>query len=193
REAAHARLLRALYSRRQLQEVMVDFWYNHFNVFAEKGLDHLWVGAYEAEAIRPYALGRFRDLLGATARHPAMLFYLDNWENSAAGSKMPNGREAGLNENYAREVMELHTLGVDGGYGQDDVVALARILTGWGLARPRVAPPDRSGFFFDHARHEWGTKSFLGRTIAPSGAGEGLEALDMLARSPATARRVALK
>src|SRR5205823_1117299 len=145
-------------------------------------------------AIRPHALGRFRDLLVATARHPAMLFYLDNWENSAAGSKLPpNGREAGINENYARELMELHTLGVDGGYSQDDVVALARILTGWGLPRPRVTPPDRTGFFFDHARHEWGAKIFLGREIRPSGVEEGLEALDMLARSPATARRIALK
>jgi hypothetical protein len=193
REAALARVLRALYSPRQLEQVMVDFWFNHFNVFALKGLDHLWIGAYEAAAIRPHALGRFGDLLLATARHPAMLFYLDNWENSAPGSKMPNGREAGLNENYARELMELHTLGVDGGYTQADVIALAEILTGWGLNRPRMPPPDRSGFYFDPSRHQWGAKRFLGRDIAASGAAEGVEALDMLAKSPATARHLAGK
>lgn len=193
REAAEARLLRALYSRRQLNEVMVDFWFNHFNVFAQKGLDHLWVGAYEESAIRPHALGHFRDLLRATARHPAMLFYLDNWENSAPGSKMPNGRAAGINENYARELMELHTLGADGGYTQDDVVALARILTGWGLARPRTPPPDRTGFYFDPTRHDDGGKHFLGRDIAVNGVAEGEAALDMLAESPATARRIARK
>jgi uncharacterized protein (DUF1800 family) len=193
REAAQARVLRALYSRRQLNEVMVDFWFNHFNVFAQKGIDHLWIGAYEETAIRPHALGHFRDLLRATARHPAMLFYLDNWENSAPGSKMPNGRAAGLNENYARELMELHTLGVDGGYTQEDVIALARILTGWGLARPRMPPPDRSGFYFDPTRHESGAKRFLGRDIAANGVTEGEEALDMLATRPATSRHIALK
>src|SRR5215471_3183663 len=133
-QAQAARIWRALYSPRQLQEVMVDFWFNHFNVFANKALDRLWIGAYEREAIRPHALGRFRDLLGATAHHPTMLFYLDNAQNAAPGSKGPNGRADGINENYARELMELHTLGADGGYTQDDVVALARILTGWGLA-----------------------------------------------------------
>src|SRR5216684_817158 len=193
REAAEARVLRALYSPRQLEQVMVDFWFNHFNVFAQKGLDHLWIGAYEAAAIRPHALGRFADLLRATARHPAMLFYLDNWENSAPGSKMPNGREAGINENYARELMELHTLGVDGGYTQADVIALAEILTGWGLNRPRMPPLDRSGFYFDPSRHQWGTKRFLGREIAPGGAAEGVAALDMLAKSAATARHIAGK
>jgi uncharacterized protein (DUF1800 family) len=172
---------------------MVDFWFNHFNVFAQKGLDHLWIGAYQETAIRPHALGRFRDLLRATARHPAMLFYLDNWENSAPGSTMPNGRAAGLNENYARELMELHTLGVDGGYTQEDVTALARILTGWGLARPRMPPPDRSGFYFDAARHDTAAKRFLGRDIAATGEAEGEEALDMLAKSPATARHIAQK
>jgi uncharacterized protein (DUF1800 family) len=193
RQAVEARVLRALHSRRQLEQVMVDFWFNHFNVFAQKGLDHLWVGAYEETAIRPHALGRFRDLLGATAHHPAMLFYLDNWENSAPGSKMPNGRAVGLNENYARELMELHTLGVDGGYTQDDVIALARILTGWGLARPRMPPPDQTGFYFDPTRHDDGDKRFLGRDIADNGAAEGEEALDMLAASPATARHIAFK
>lgn len=192
-EAAAARVLRALYSPRQLEQVMVDFWYNHFNVFVQKGLAHLWIGAYEETAIRPHALGRFTDLLRATARHPAMLFYLDNWENSAPGSKMPNGREVGINENYARELMELHTLGVDGGYSQDDVIALAQILTGWGLARPRMAPPDRTGFYFDPSRHQWGNKQFLGRDIAPGGVAEGEEALEMLAKHPATAGHIAFE
>jgi uncharacterized protein (DUF1800 family) len=189
-QAQAARIWRALYSPRQLQEVMVDFWYNHFNVFANKALDRLWVGAYEAEAIRPYALGRFRDLLGATAHHPAMLFYLDNAQNAAPGSKGLNGREAGINENYARELMELHTLGADGGYTQDDVVALARILTGWGLARPNALPASGSGFVFYPARHDNGDKHFLGQDIAGNGEAEGKKALDLLAASPATARHI---
>src|SRR5712692_7722632 len=138
-EAARARLLRAIESPRQLQEVMVDFWFNHFNVFADKGLDQLWVGAYEREAIRPFALGRFYDLLSATAHHPAMLFYLDNWQNTAPNSPGARGKLQGVNENYARELMELHTLGVNGGYSQADVIALAHLLTGWGLVRGGAA------------------------------------------------------
>ena len=192
-QAQEARLWRALYSRRQLQEVMTDFWYNHFNVFAGKGLDHLWVGAYEEQSIRPHALGKFRDLLGAVAHHPAMLFYLDNAQNAAPGSKGPNGRESGLNENYARELMELHTLGVDGGYTQDDVVALARILTGWSLLRPVALPEKGLGFAFYPGRHEDGEKHFLGHDIAPNGETEGEQALDILAQSPATARHIALQ
>jgi uncharacterized protein (DUF1800 family) len=172
---------------------MVDFWFNHFNVDARKGLDRIWVGAYEEQAIRPFVLGKFRDLLLATARHPAMLFYLDNAKNSAPGTQLQSGRESGLNENYAREVMELHTLGVDGGYTQDDVVALARILTGWTFVRRERASGDGSAFRFLKTRHDFGLKRFLGRDIAPSGEAEGIEALDMLARSPATARHVALK
>ena len=127
--------MRAIYGPRQLQEVMTAFWFNHFNVFAGKGLCHLWIGAYEQEAIRPHTMGRFRTLLGATAKHPAMLFYLDNWQNSAPNSFARRGKFEGINENYAREVMELHTLGVNGGYTQADVTALAHILTGWGLQR----------------------------------------------------------
>jgi uncharacterized protein (DUF1800 family) len=192
-DARAARLWRALESPRQLAEVMVDFWYNHFNVFAGKALDHLWVGAYEAEAIRPYALGRFGDLLRASAHHPAMLFYLDNAQNAAPGSKGPNGRVDGLNENYARELLELHTLGVDGGYSQDDVIALARILTGWSLARPNALPPAGSGFMFYPARHDNGDKRLLGREIVARDEQEGEEALDLLARSPATARHIAQK
>ncbi|HVA40500.1 MAG TPA: DUF1800 domain-containing protein [Candidatus Binataceae bacterium] len=134
-EALEGRLMRAVYGPRQLQEVMTAFWFNHFNVFAGKGLCHLWVGAYEQEAIRPHTMGRFRALLGATAKHPAMLFYLDNWQNSAPNSAARRAKFEGINENYAREVMELHTLGVSGGYTQADVTALAHILTGWGLQK----------------------------------------------------------
>lgn len=138
-EAVYARIVRAIYGPRQLQEVLTAFWFNHFNVFAGKGLCSIWTGAFEEEAIRPHTLGRFRDLLGATARHPAMLFYLDNWRNTAPGSPGARGKFGGINENYAREVMELHTLGVNGGYHQADVIALAHMLTGWSLARPGFA------------------------------------------------------
>lgn len=188
REAQLARLLRAYASPRQLEEVLVEFWFDHFNVFAGKGLCHLWVGAYEREAIRPYALGRFRDLLGATAKHPAMLFYLDNWLNTAPGSRGARGQFTGLNENYARELLELHTLGVDGGYTQADVTELTRVLTGWGFTRDF-----RRGvvaFGFDPARHDFGTKHVLGRTFAGGGQAEGEAVLDMLARHPATARHI---
>jgi uncharacterized protein (DUF1800 family) len=130
-----SKLERVINSPWQLQEVMTDFWFNHFNISMNKGLDRMWVGAYENEAIRPYALGRFRDLLGATCHHPAMLFYLDNWQNTAPKSPGARGQFKGLNENYARELMELHTLGVDGGYTQHDVIELARVLTGLGLSR----------------------------------------------------------
>jgi uncharacterized protein (DUF1800 family) len=195
REAIEARLLRATMSERRLEQVMTDFWFNHFNVFVGKGLDRLWIGAYEEQAIRPYALGRFRDLLGATAKHPAMLFYLDNWQNSAPGSRGPGGRELGLNENYAREIMELHTLGVDGGYTQADVIALARIFTGWGLPRGlRLGKGSgNNGFAFDASRHDNGTKTFLGHVIRPAGVAEGEQAMDILARSPATAHHISFQ
>jgi len=133
--AVEARIVRAVYGVRQLQEVMAAFWFNHFNVFAGKGLCSIWSGAFEQEAIRPHTMGRFRDLLGATAKHPAMLFYLDNWQNTAPNAPGTHGKFDGINENYAREVMELHTLGVNGGYTQNDVIALAHILTGWGLVK----------------------------------------------------------
>ncbi|BAY88984.1 MULTISPECIES: DUF1800 domain-containing protein [unclassified Tolypothrix] len=189
-EAIQARLLRATNSPRQLQEVMVDFWYNHFNVDAAKGRTRLLVGAYEQQAIRPYALGRFRDLLGATAHHPAMLYYLDNWQNTAPHSPGARGRFQGLNENYARELMELHTLGVDGGYTQQDVIALAKILTGWGIARPNQQNSHSFGFYFDPKRHDSSDKVFLKTTIKGGGEAEGEQALDILARSPATARHL---
>ncbi len=135
REAVEGRLLRALEGPRQLQEVMTAFWFNHFNIFAGKELCAVWTGSFEEVAIRPHTLGRFRDLLAATARHPAMLYYLDNWQNTAPGAPGSKGQFQGINENYARELMELHTLGVNGGYAQSDVIALAHILTGWGLPK----------------------------------------------------------
>ena len=191
--AVEARLMRSIYSERQLQEVMVDFWYNNFNVYSDKGLDKLWVGAYEREAIRPYVLGRFRDLLGATARHPAMLFYLDNWQNSTPNFNRKKGKPQGLNENYARELMELHTLGVDGGYQQDDVIALAKILTGWGFKQPGQKVPDGYSFHFNSNRHDFNNKIFLGQDIIGSGIGEGEQALDLLSRHPSTARQISYK
>ena len=212
-EAGQERLLQALASPRQLQEVLVDFWFNHFNVFQGKGLVRVLTESYEREAIRPHVLGRFRTLLGATAKHPAMLFYLDNWLSAAPGYRPPHraggggaGKSDGLNENYAREVMELHTLGVDGGYTQQDVTELARILTGWTLAPgkpPRrrlvmgsdggVEPHGDSIFAFDPARHDDGPKTWLGHHVAPDGQREGETALDVLARHPATARHIASK
>jgi len=206
-QAMGARLYRAVAAPNQLQEVMTTFWFNHFNIFAGKGLDYLWIGAYEEQAIRPHALGRFRDLLGATAKHPAMLFYLDNWQNTAPDSPGSRGRFEGINENYARELMELHTLGVNGGYSQQDVIALAHILTGWGIVR-REKPAGggffsrprwrlgsgevrtRDGFFFDPSRHDFTAKRLLGETIPGNGIDEGERALDLLARHPATARHL---
>ena len=195
-EAGEARLLRAVASPQQLQEVMVDFWFNHFNVYSGKGMDRVLVGNYEREAIRPYALGNFRDLLGATAKHPAMLFYLDNWLSTAPGLRpgLGDGAKAkadGLNENYARELMELHTLGADGGYSQRDVTELARMLTGWTM-RPG-APTDASLFHFDERRHDQGEKSWLGHRVTARGQAEGEWALDRLAEHPATARHIAFQ
>ena len=213
-ESGEERLLQALNSPRQLQEVLVDFWFNHFNVFQGKGLDRVLVESYEREAIRPNVLGRFRTMLGATAKHPAMLFYLDNWLSVAPGyqpRRRPGGgggaaKASGLNENYARELMELHTLGVDGGYTQQDVTELARILTGWTMlpqqpGRRRFASgmdntasgQGDSIFAFDPARHDNGGKTWLGHAVAPGGQMEGEFALDVLARHPATAKHVAFK
>jgi uncharacterized protein (DUF1800 family) len=193
---AETRLAQAIDSPRQLEEVMVDFWFNHFNVFAGKGLDRALVGSYERDAIRPYVLGRFRDLLGATAKHPAMLFYLDNWLSAAPGyqpvalrRKGPVAKASGLNENYARELMELHTLGVDGGYTQKDVTELARMLTGWTFD-PRAMARGDAGFRFDARRHDQGDKEWLGHHVSAHGQAEGEMALDVLASHPATARHV---
>jgi uncharacterized protein (DUF1800 family) len=192
-QAREARLLQAIYSPAQLQEVMVDFWFNHFNVFIDKGPEgKLWTGAYERDAIRPYALGRFRDLLGATAKHPAMLFYLDNWQSSVASVDKNGNPRGGINENYAREVMELHTLGVDGGYTQKDVTELARILSGWTFVPKDLEAGVDPAFEFIDKKHDAGSKLFLGKTFAAGGGiDEGERALDMLAQSPATAHHLA--
>lgn len=197
------RLIRAVESPRQLQELMTDFWFNHFNICINKGVDSTLVAAYEEQAIRPRVLGRFRDLLGATAHHPAMIFYLDNAQNSkpdftpAGGRAGKNkNRKKGLNENYARELMELHTVGVDGGYTQNDVIALARVLTGWGMPGTnavRLGIQDGYWASFFPARHDYGDKILLGATIKGSGAGELERALDMLARHPSTARHIGYK
>lgn len=191
-ETMDARLSQAVYSNRQLEQVLTEFWFNHFNVYAQKGLTLVWIGAYEQQAIRPHVLGSFKDLLTATARHPAMLFYLDNWLNTAPGSPGARGRFKGLNENYARELLELHTLGVDGGYTQKDVIELARVLTGWGyLARgAQFVDGIEQATAFDASRHDTGTKVILGHTIQASGAAELDEALDLLASHPSTARHI---
>lgn len=194
-ESGEARLDRAINSPRQLEEVMTDFWFNHFNVYVGKGATYVWVGHYEDHAIRPYVFGRFRDLLEATAKHPAMLFYLDNWLNTAPGSPGARGRFTGLNENYARELLELHTLGVDGGYTQKDVTELARVLTGWSIvnrqAYRRNNPMNPAqGVYFDAARHDFGAKVVLGKTIPGTGASELKTVLGLLARHPATAHHI---
>ena len=202
-EAGDTRLLQALASPRQLQEVMVEFWFDHFNVFDGKGLVKVLVADYERNAIRPNVFGKFRTLLGATAKHPAMLFYLDNWLSVAPGyqprRQAGNRTLSGLNENYARELMELHTLGVDGGYTQADVTELARMLTGWTMMNARGRRGDMQAvegdslFGFEPERHDNGTKTWLGHTVQPNGIGEGEFALDILARHPMTARRIASK
>lgn len=186
-----ARLARAIYSSRQLQEVMVDFWFNHFNVFAGKRYINFWLKDYENE-IRENALGNFRDLLGATAKNPAMLLYLDNDLNTAPNSAGAKGPFKGLNENYARELMELHTLGVDGGYTQDDIVSLARIFTGWGVDVQGQKGAE-NGFFFNLDRHDQSEKIFLGHKITANGIEEGKQALDILATHPATAHFISYK
>ncbi len=207
-----AKVLRAIYSNRQLEEVLVDFWYNHFNVDQGKNLqraqnlEHLLIGAYERDAIRPHVLGHFKDLLLATARHPAMLYYLDNWESMAPDSAnvgpfapergnfngVPNSiipsplaRLAhGLNENYGREVMELHTLGVKGGYTQEDVINVARCFTGW-----TVRDAEKPEFVFAPFMHDFGEKTVLGHKIAAGGGeGDGLAVIEILAHHPSTAK-----
>lgn len=168
---------------------MSEFWFNHFNVFVGKGVVRPYVGHYVVHAIRPHALGRFEDLLLASAKHPAMLFYLDQAQSVAEGTMGPLGQSRGLNENYARELLELHTLGAQGGYGQNDVRHLARILTGW-----TVDPNDASGFRFVPRLHDQGNKVLLGREFRFwNGQKEGEEAIRMLARHPSTAKRIALR
>ncbi len=194
RDLAEAKVLRAVYSNRQLEEQLDDFWYNHFNVFADKGADRYLVTEYERDAIRPHVLGKFRQLLEATAKSPAMLFYLDNWQSVGPDAPQPRGLgnkvKRGLNENYGRELMELHTLGVDGGYTQKDVTEVARCFTGWTINQPQ-----RGGkFVFNPRLHDRGAKVVLGVTI-PAGGGEsdGEKVLDILAHQPATARFISKK
>jgi uncharacterized protein (DUF1800 family) len=194
-ELQQARLLRSIYSQRQLFEVMVDFWSNHFNIFSAKGADRWLTTAYDRDTIRPHALGKFRDLLLATAQSPAMLFYLDNWLSASPdspGAKFggQNNRRRGLNENYARELMELHTLGVDGGYSQKDVVEVARCFTGWTMRQLR----GEGGFYFEPRIHDNNDKIVMGTLIPASGGIEdGKKVIDLLARHPATARFIAQK
>jgi len=217
-ELQQTKVLRAIYSERQLDEVMTDFWFNHFNVFLGKGADRYMLTGYERDVIRPHALGKFRDLLEATAKSPAMLFYLDNWlsvgPHSQAALGTPQGggyrrgpfgipvyrppnpqnpnakkKSEGLNENYARELMELHTLSVNGGYTQKDVMEVAKVFTGWSVKRPRQG----GGFEFNERRHEPGAKYVLGRKVKERGEKEGEEVLDMLAKNPQTTHFISLK
>ncbi|MGH9530533.1 MAG: DUF1800 family protein [Terriglobales bacterium] len=212
-ELVEAKLIRAIYSERQLQEVMTDFWMNHFNVFIGKQADRYLLTSYERDVIRPHALGKFEDLLLATAQSPAMLFYLDNWLSVGPNSdfangtgkrfygnwrkrakrngpvKLAKGKRNGLNENYGREIMELQTLGVNGGYTQKDVTEVARVLTGWTLKPPK----DGRSFTFDERKHEPGDKMVLGHRIKPNGEKEGLEVLHLLAHNPSTAKFICTK
>ena len=220
-ELMQAKILRTTLSERQLEEVLVDFWFNHFNVFIGKGQVREFIAEYERDVIRPNVLGNFRTLLGATAHSPAMLFYLDNFQSSSPnGPQMnlnqmartmdprltpaqrqqlelrlrqnPNQQQRpqrGLNENYARELMELHTLGVDAGYTQQDVVEVAKILTGWTIDRPQQG----GGFIFRPQMHEGGSKTVLGQKFKDDGEKEGERLLDMLAAHPATAKHISFK
>jgi len=233
-ELSMAKMTRAVYSERQLQEMMVDFWYNHFNVYAAKGADRWLITEYERDAIRPHAMGKFRDLLEATAKSPAMLFFLDNWLSADpvawqklqqeqqerrqmrggpfgggpfGGPRFPQGRpgqngnpndpnvnakqkqQRGLNENYGRELMELHTLGVDGGYTQDDVINVAKAFTGWTIRQPRRD----AEFYFEDRLHDTSVKTVLGHEIHGGGMKEGEEVLNILARDPHTARHISFE
>jgi len=217
-ELSEQKLLRAVYSERQLQEVLTDFWFNHFNIDARKGPARFMLTEYERETIRPRVFGRFRDLLEATAKSPAMLFYLDNWTSAdpngphpalhgprtghgSLGPRMFQPAQAnpsaphknapkGLNENYGRELLELHTLGVDGGYTQKDVTEVARAFTGWTIDNPRQG----GGFVFRPQLHDAGQKVVLGHVIKPGGGqSDGEQVLDILSKQPSTAKFIATK
>jgi uncharacterized protein (DUF1800 family) len=195
-ELLQTRLLTDIYSQRQLQAVMTDFWLNHFNVYLKKGpLAPWYLVDYEQKVIAPHAMGKFEDMLVATAKSPAMLSYLDNHASigphsvaamRAQANPAAKNRDPGLNENYARELMELHTLGVDGGYTQKDVTEVAKVFTGWTIDEPRKG----GGFTFNDRRHEPGPKVVMGETVQESGEQEGLEVLHRLATSPATAHHL---
>lgn len=194
-ELQRAKVLRATYSNRQLYEMTVDFWMNHFTVNGNRDALRMLTTTYERDAVRPFAMERFRDLLGAVAHSPAMLFYLDNWQSSvirkyAATKTKPASQAGGINENYARELLELHTMGVDGGYTQADVQEVARCFTGWTIRKPN----DEGTFIFNPAWHDNGEKTVLGQKIAAGGGiADGERVLDILAKHPATARFVATK
>jgi uncharacterized protein (DUF1800 family) len=206
-ELMQAKLLRAIYSERQLDEVMTDFWFNHFNVFINKGADRYLLTSYERDAIRPHVLGKFEDLLVATAKSPAMMFYLDNWLSVGPNSEIALGitthrygygpqnrprkgkQASGLNENYGRELMELHTLSVNGGYSQKDVTEVAKVFTGWTLEQPKKG----GDFHFEPRMHEPGDKIVLGHRIKSNGEQEGLEVLHLLAHNPRTAHFISQK
>jgi len=174
------KVIRAVHSERQLQEVMTDFWFNHFNVFWGKNADRWLTTSYEMNAIRPHVLGKFKDLLMATAKSPAMLFYLDNHLSSSI---------KGINENYARELMELHTLGVDGGYTQQDVQEVARAFTGWSIERPQLS----GEFMFRPRLHDAGEKTVLGHKVNAGGIRDGETVIDILSKHPSTARFISTK
>ena len=204
-EVMQAKMVRAVYSERQLDEQLSDFWFNHFNIFIYKDTDRWYLIPYERDAIRPHVLGKFRDLLEATAKSPAMLYYLDNSSSAdphafdrlklhparaRPGEKLPPlGPRRGLNENYGRELMELHTLGVDGGYKQEDVVEVARAFTGWTIESPRENPV----FYFDERIHDPDPKRVLGKKIKGGGIKDGEEVLDLLAKNAHTARHISLQ
>ena len=184
-----AKIIRAVHAQNQLQEVLTDFWFNHFSVYIQDGFARFSTGAYEREAIRPHALGKFRDLLGATAAHPAMLFFLDNYLSRATVTV--GGRVVrGLNENYGRELMELHTVGVDAGYTQDHVIDAARCFTGWSIDNLGTS----GRFVYRPQIHDTGTKSVFGLNL-PAGGGkdDGDKLLDYLAAHPKTASFIARK
>jgi len=200
-ELLQTRLLTDVYSQRQLQAVMTDFWLNHFNVYLKKGQLAPWyLVDYEQNVVAPHAMGKFEDLLVATAKSPAMLFYLDNHASigphsmaamRAQANPQAKNRDPGLNENYARELMELHTLGVDGGYTQKDVTEVAKVFTGWTVPGSTIdASRKGGGFLFNERRHEPGPKVVMGKTIQENGEQEGLEVLHRLATSPATAHHL---
>ena len=193
-DLSEGKLQRAIYSNHQLQELLADFWFNHFNVFMNKGAERYTLPTFEREAIRPYVLGKFYDMLLETAKSPAMLFYLDNWEsvgaNAVENSNPRKKNKRGLNENYGRELLELHTLGVDGGYTQQDVINVARCLTGWTIAAPKKG----GGFEYNDKMHDKGPKVVLGHVI-PAGGGmnDGIEVLQLIAHHPSTAHYVSLR
>jgi uncharacterized protein (DUF1800 family) len=214
-ELAMAKVTRAIYSERQLQQVMDDFWFNHFNVFAGKGEDRYYLTSYERDVIQPHALGKFKDLVTDTAKSPAMLFYLDNFlsadpraaqrlaqqrairqQRRGFGRRIPppapqakKNNERGLNENYGRELMELHTLGVDGGYTQKDVTEVARCFTGWTIDKPRQNPE----FKFDDRVHDPDPKIVLGKKIHAGGMKDGEQVIDLLVHHPSTAKFISTK